>query len=209
MRLSSSRICVFAAAVAALVGGNAFAEDPARNLRNYPAGCAIESGGRIEPRASLRVVNRTSHPVYVRLNFNELGSVAANSTRAFTWALKIGRNQIDYGAQRGTNRSTSLVVTNHGPRTCREVRTLNYAEEAAGHGNRINQPRMHGAIVDWCSHWASNCGKGGADQYCRSRGYSSASDWTLLRPGRTWVMGSNRFCTGPACQGFQHVTCAR
>lgn len=76
-------------------------------------------------------------------------------------------------------------------------------------GVRIDHPRIRGISVDWCTHWGTNCGKGGADLYCRSIGYAGAADWSTFRPGRTWVIGSNQQCVGDFCVGFQHVTCVR
>jgi|CXWL01.1.fsa_nt_gi hypothetical protein len=194
--------CGLAAILCAGFAGDAFAAK-----HELPPGCADARG---EPRASLRIVNKTSHPVYVRINYDDQGAVAANSSRSFQWILDIGPNTIYYGKHRGTNRSIRLRVNNRGPRTCRDVRILTYADETAGgKSERINRPTLQGAAVDWCVSWATNCGKGGADQYCRSRGYASAADWSVLRPGRTWVIGSNRHCVGQHCQGFAHVTCRR
>jgi len=73
---------------------------------------------------------------------------------------------------------------------------------------RYYNPRINGAIVDWCTHWATNCGWGGAHQYCRMRGHPRATSWNVYNPGRTWVVGSNRFCNGGFCRGFSQVTCA-
>jgi hypothetical protein len=104
--------------------------DAARNPRNYPEGCAVtNNSGQVEPRASLTVVNRSSHPVYVKggQGLEELGSVAPNSSRTWRYFLRVGSNVIGYGAQRGTNRTITLRVTNQGPRTCSAVRTLTYA----------------------------------------------------------------------------------
>ena len=74
---------------------------------------------------------------------------------------------------------------------------------------RYPNPSMNGATVDWCSSWATNCGWGGANAYCQSRGHTGARSWNVYRPGRTWVMGSSQYCTGPVCQGFSQVTCRR
>jgi hypothetical protein len=68
---------------------------------------------------------------------------------------------------------------------------------------------MAGAIVDWCATWATNCGKGGADQFCREQNYSEALTWTLIRPGRTYVIGTRQICEGGHCTGFNSVTCRR
>lgn len=73
----------------------------------------------------------------------------------------------------------------------------------------INYPRFNGAIVDHCSSWATNCGWGGANRYCRTRGFSRAISWSRYRPGRTYVIGSGRYCNGPGCVGFRQVTCQR
>lgn len=202
MNLAIVRMCGVAAVLATAAAGNAFAAK-----HDYPPGCRDRND---QPRASLRIVNKTSHAVYVRVGSVDRGTVEANSARSFTWALSLGSNLVDYGRQRATNRSVTLTVINRGARTCREVRTLNYADETAGgKGERINSPTLQGAAVDWCASWAANCGKGGADQYCKSRGYASAADWSVFRPGKTWVIGSNRHCVSKNCQGFKHVTCRR
>ena len=78
-----------------------------------------------------------------------------------------------------------------------------------GDVRRFYNPRMNGAIVDWCTHWATNCGWGGAHQLCRRYGFARALSWNVNQPGRTWVMGSNRFCVGGFCRGFSLVTCRR
>jgi hypothetical protein len=128
----------------------AFAAEALAAKHDFPPGCR-EPGGA-NPRASLRIVNKTSHTVYYRLSLVQTGSVEANSARSLTWVLQIGRNYITYGAQRATNRSITLVVVNRGAQTCREVRTLNYADETAGgKGERINRPTLKGAAVDWCA----------------------------------------------------------
>jgi hypothetical protein len=73
----------------------------------------------------------------------------------------------------------------------------------------INNPTWSGAVVDHCRTWATNCGAGGANQYCRRRGFQSAVNWTTYRPGRTFVIGSNRYCNGGGCVGFRMVRCRR
>ena len=79
----------------------------------------------------------------------------------------------------------------------------------AGHTQRYQNPTMHGAVVDWCAPWAQNCGWGGAHTFCRAVGYARAVDFSTYRPGRTWVMITNRYCNFWNCVGFAHVTCAR
>lgn len=81
--------------------------------------------------------------------------------------------------------------------------------ESASADMRYHHPRINGAIVDWCTHWATNCGWGGAHQLCRRYGFSRAVSWNAYNPGRTWVIGSHRFCNGGFCRGFSQVTCRR
>lgn len=181
----------------------ALATDAFANEHNFPPGC-VQHG---VPRANLMVVNKTSHLVYLNINGADVGSVPANSTRSWTYSLPAGPNDIRYGANRGTNRYFKVLVANRGAQTCRTTRTLTYNEEDQDRRERINHPTVQGAAVDWCATWATNCGQGGADLYCARRGFSGASDWAVFRPGKTWVLGSNRHCTGQNCQGFRYVTC--
>ncbi|MCW5773454.1 MAG: hypothetical protein KIT16_17565 [Rhodospirillaceae bacterium] len=78
-----------------------------------------------------------------------------------------------------------------------------------GNYHRFNFPRINGAIVDHCASWATNCGWGGAVQYCRMRGFRNVVSFNTYRPGRTWVVGSSQFCNGGNCTGFSQVTCRR
>jgi hypothetical protein len=198
MKRSIVRACGVAVVLATALAANAVAKQ-----HDYPPGCL--KGGL--PRANLLVANKTSHLVYINIENADVGSVPPNSTRTWTYSLHPGRNTIRYGAQRGTNRHFYLLVTNNGSATCRTTRTINYTDEDQDRRERINLPHMRGAAVDWCASWATNCGKGGADQFCQLKGFAGASDWTMYRPGKTWVIGSNRHCTGPNCQGFRYVTC--
>jgi hypothetical protein len=83
------------------------------------------------------------------------------------------------------------------------------AEPAFAEQRRFNLPRVNGLAVDRCSPWAENCGQGGADAFCQQQGYDRAYAWDLYRPGRTWVLGSERRCDGGECQGLRFVDCAR
>jgi hypothetical protein len=49
---------------------------------------------------------------------------------------------------------------------------------------------------------------GGAKAFCRLRGYARVVKWEHVRPGRTWVLGSERACKGDFCVGFTYVVCA-
>ena len=74
---------------------------------------------------------------------------------------------------------------------------------------RINTPHVNGVVVDWCTHWASRCGAQTAYLICQRLGYRGALNYALYRPGRTYVIGANRYCYGANCTGFSYVTCAR
>ena len=81
---------------------------------------------------------------------------------------------------------------------------------ASSGGPRFPVPMVNGVPVDGCATWATDCGQASADQFCRTRGYSSASSWTWARDERTWNIGSNRYCeSGPGmeCGGLRDVTC--
>ncbi len=70
-------------------------------------------------------------------------------------------------------------------------------------------PKWNGHIVDNCVTWATNCGGGGAHNFCRKKGYAKASKWVHNRPGTTWVIGSNKVCRGDFCVGYGSITCTR
>jgi len=83
------------------------------------------------------------------------------------------------------------------------------AQQVQSDGERFDYPRIRGAIVDWCTSWANGCGWGGAHQFCHMKGYARATSWNITHPGRTFVVGSDRFCDGGFCKGFRNVTCSR
>lgn len=70
-----------------------------------------------------------------------------------------------------------------------------------------DRPQVSGLVVDHCETLGRNCGRGGADQLCRSQGFDQASDWQTFPAGRTYVIGSGRACTSGNCTGFASVTC--
>jgi hypothetical protein len=68
-------------------------------------------------------------------------------------------------------------------------------------------PRAGGAIVDWCAVFSRDCGWGGAHQFCQSKGFDRALSWDIFHPGRTYVIGSDRYCDGEVCRGFRFIRC--
>jgi hypothetical protein len=73
----------------------------------------------------------------------------------------------------------------------------------------FESPRRKGAIVDNCVTFGKDCGGGGAHHFCRLKGYARASAWQHNRPGRTYVIGSQSYCDGSVCVGYQSITCER
>lgn len=39
-------------------------------------------------------------------------------------------------------------------------------------------------------------------------GFARATSWEVFNPGRTYVIGNDRYCNGDGCRGFRQVTCA-
>ena len=74
-------------------------------------------------------------------------------------------------------------------------------------GSGYNFPRAGGAIVDWCATFSRDCGTPAARQFCRSKGFDRALTWEIFHPGRTYVIGSDRYCEGEVCRGFRFIRC--
>jgi hypothetical protein len=69
-------------------------------------------------------------------------------------------------------------------------------------------PTINGVAVDWCATWATNCGQGGADQFCRTQGYTRAQSWQHALINHTFVIGSNQHCQGAgSCGALRNVVC--
>jgi len=82
------------------------------------------------------------------------------------------------------------------------------AGAAAAGARRFEPPTVQGLVADQCESWSTNCGDGGARAFCRLRGYERVVRWEHSKPGRTWVIGSARDCTGDFCTGYRFVECA-
>ena len=81
--------------------------------------------------------------------------------------------------------------------------------QAQGSGNP--PPRAaNGDPVDECLHWAANCGKPAADQYCKNAGYPrGAFNFRSAQMRPTWVLGDNKACSAPnKCIGFTSIQCS-
>jgi hypothetical protein len=93
--------------------------------------------------------------------------------------------------------------------TAKRQDALQRCGSASGKQKTFASPRQKGAIVDNCVTFGTDCGGGGAHNFCRLKGYVRASAWQHSRPGRTYVIGSQSFCEGSVCVGYQSITCVR
>ncbi len=78
----------------------------------------------------------------------------------------------------------------------------------------FNNPTIEGYRLDWCLHWATQCGKPAADAWCKRKmgkadGY--AKQWKeaidIGASSPTYVMGDKKICNQKFCDGFQWITC--
>ena len=74
-------------------------------------------------------------------------------------------------------------------------------------GSGFPNPRMRGAVVDWCSTWSNNCGPGGATLFCQNHGFQRALSWDVIEARHTYVIGANRFCDADFCKGYSFIRC--
>lgn len=68
--------------------------------------------------------------------------------------------------------------------------------------------------VDWCLHWARDCGQPAADAFCRRMGGKMGAtvvSWTQEKnigsQSHTYVMGDKKVCREAFCDGFRTITC--
>ncbi len=73
------------------------------------------------------------------------------------------------------------------------------------------EPMVGDYRVDWCLHWASGCGGPAADRFCRDQGFQGAGLWEIAidvaAQTPTYILGDDRVCTLPSCDGFQFISC--
>jgi hypothetical protein len=71
-------------------------------------------------------------------------------------------------------------------------------------------PSWRGRRVDLCLRFSADCGQPAADEFCLREGYTRASAWSAApRIGHTHVLGDNKPCDDPRCDGFASISCAR
>lgn len=75
----------------------------------------------------------------------------------------------------------------------------------------FQNPMWRGYRLDWCRQWATDCGKGAADAFCRAKGYQKAKSWeqdpNIGRHSPTYVIETGQICKENSCDGFRHIEC--
>jgi len=76
---------------------------------------------------------------------------------------------------------------------------------------RFDYPTWQGYRLDWCREYASNCGQGAADAFCKKMGYSRAVSFKGpdMAPNKTKCVGSGQTCEGDLCGGFYYIDCEK
>lgn len=131
--------------------------------------------------------------------------------RSKSWKTFDAGRTVVLGSQRecdtGNCTGFSEVVCTDEPRRAETRRDRNRGRDTA-RGERVYaRPTVRGLAVDHCRTFGRNCGKGGADQFCRSEGFDGAASWRTYNPGATYVIGSRRRCDGAVCTGLRDVLC--
>lgn len=156
-------------------------------------------GGSMRQRASIGMVLLTlSH------------LVSANASSALAQAGSIG------GTIGKQDKSISGGAEANGPDT-KPTRKVNRApdglsrkrsqDEPSGTPKTFRNPTLRGVGVDWCmSADMSGCGQVAATTWCRSKGFSKATDFKWKMKSPVYRQGDNEICKG-FCGGFTQVTC--
>lgn len=72
----------------------------------------------------------------------------------------------------------------------------------------VNNPRFNGIRVDYCVVWAENCGTPAASIACKLYGYTKPITYGVLWDyGYTYVLASDRICSGTFCDAIEWVLC--
>ena len=63
--------------------------------------------------------------------------------------------------------------------------------------------------LDWCLNFGRDCGEPLATALCREFGYQRAASFEkAVNLGRTYVVGAERFCEDPECDGMRDLACS-
>ncbi len=70
-------------------------------------------------------------------------------------------------------------------------------------------PTVGGVRVDYCLHFAADCGQPAADAFCVRSGFQSAASYSVQYGlGHTVILGDpGSECVNPGCGGFAVISC--
>jgi hypothetical protein len=76
------------------------------------------------------------------------------------------------------------------------------------------QAPMHGDLrLDVCQQWAQNCGESTATAWCKTKGFSRATEFPQENVGiagtATRLIGTNQVCREQMCSSFVYITCEK
>jgi len=105
------------------------------------------------------------------------------------------------------------VNEKYGAVVCKGKTTKHAKQSKAAAGTKIfYYPTINGYRLDWCYSWATNCGKGAADAFCRKMGFSYAEAWEIDPDiglhSPTYVISTGQICNQSFCDGFKWIKCA-
>jgi hypothetical protein len=83
-----------------------------------------------------------------------------------------------------------------------------YAREALS-GVTFFDPEVGGIRVDYCLHFATDCGQPAANAFCVRNGFQYASGFDVdFGVGHTVILGdTGSQCVNPGCGGFRFIDC--
>ena len=74
-------------------------------------------------------------------------------------------------------------------------------------------PEYGDSRLDWCFTWGNDCGEKAANAFCRLRGYTSATAFSIDRDigatSPTMTVGDLGVCSDRSCDGFKRISCQR
>jgi hypothetical protein len=83
-------------------------------------------------------------------------------------------------------------------------------EAGRGLPTQFSNPSWRGRRVDLCLHWGADCGQPAADEFCKRSGFTRSTAWKPAeRVGETLVLGDNKPCSDPRCDGFATISCVK
>lgn len=74
-------------------------------------------------------------------------------------------------------------------------------------------PTYNGMRLDACFEWAKRCGEEPATAWCRTQGFTRATEYQIENVGErgisTKLIGTQQVCSGNFCDSFVQITCQR